>query len=167
MFHDPHDYPFAARFEAAWPEIRTELDGLAAADFFDWYEPDAHEGKWQIAGLHSVNHPEAHRLDPEVARRCPRAIEIAKEIEGLHFVAFSLLGPKAVIHPHTDVGPRALRLHLGVRVPRNCVFQVGEERQEWKEGRCLIFDGSVLHAAWNNSTKPRIVLVAEFAHPGG
>ncbi len=163
MFHDPRDFEFTARLEAAWSEIRAELDALEGDDFFDWYEPEAHAGAWRICGLHVVDHPESHRLDPDVVRRCPRSAALARSVPGVNFAAFSLLGPRAVIHPHRDVGLRALRCHLPVKVPNDdCVFQVGEERRRWREGTCLVFDGSTTHAAWNHSDEHRVVMVVEF-----
>lgn len=162
MFHDSTTFEFTERLESAWPTVRAELDALHGQDFFDWYEPDAHVGAWQICGIHVVDHPESDRLNPDVVRRCPRSVELVKSIPGVNFAAFSLLGPGAIIHPHNDVGPRALRCHLAVKVPPNCLFQVGDEQREWEEGRCLVFDGTSQHAAWNHSDQPRVVLVIEF-----
>ena len=162
MFHDARDFEFTTRLEASWRDVRAELDALRHEDFFDWYEPDAHSGAWQICGLHVVDHPESHRLSQDVVRRCPKSVALAKTVPGINFAAFSLLGPRAVIHPHTDVGPKALRCHLPLLVPPGCTFKVGDEERRWEEGRCLVFCGASEHAAWNPSGEPRVVMVVEF-----
>ena len=37
-----------------------------------------------------------------------------------------------------------------------------DETRQWQEGRCLIFDDTVQHEAWNNSDLPRGVLLLDF-----
>jgi hypothetical protein len=109
----------------------------------------------------AIDHPEHERLSQDVVRRCPRSVALARSVPGVHFAAFSLMGPGATIHPHTDVGPRALRCHLPLRVPPGRLFQVREERRTWEEGRCLVFDGSRTHTAWNPSGEPHVMLARD------
>lgn len=166
MFHDAQAFPFTAMLEAHWSAIRAEFDALTDADYFDWYEPNAHAGIWRICGLYVVEHPEARRVSAEIARRCPTTVDLASRVTGVNFAAFSLMGPRAIIHPHRDVGKAGvLRAHLGVKVPSGCLFQVGDEQREWREGESLVFDGSTPHAAWNHSDEPRAVLLVEFSPP--
>lgn len=42
---------------------------------------------------------------------------------------------------------------------------MGGETQRWLEGKCLVFDDSLEHEAWNRTAKPRIVLIVDFWHP--
>jgi hypothetical protein len=51
-------------------------------------------------------------------------------------------------------------------VPDGCALQVGSEVRRWHEGKCLVFDDTVEHSAWNNSTESRIVLLVDFVRPG-
>ncbi len=162
MLHDPRRFPFTTVLEAGWHDVRAELDALRDEDFFPWYERDGYEGDWKICGVHVEDHPDAGRLSADVVRRCPATVALVRAVPGVNFGAFSLMGPRAMIHPHRDGGPRMLRCHLGLRVPPGCRFRMGEQDVTWEEGRCLVFDGSTQHAAWNHSGEPRVVLIVDF-----
>ena len=161
MFLDPRRFAFATRLEEGWREVRREGLALRQQDFFPWYDTGAYSGEWSVCGVHAGEQEKGHLLDPDVVRRCPHTAALVQGIPGLRIAAFSRLGPGTVIHPHADGGPRALRCHLGLSVPEGCTFQVAEAVASWKEGRCLIFDTHVVHAAWNASQEPRLVLLVE------
>lgn len=36
---------------------------------------------------------------------------------------------------------------------------------KWQEGRCLVFDDSFEHEAWNHNDRARMVLLIQFWHP--
>ena len=59
-----------------------------------------------------------------------------------------------------------MRCHLGLIVPNGCGIQVGDETRHWEEGKCLVFDDTTLHSAWNDSNRARIILIADFVRPG-
>lgn len=42
---------------------------------------------------------------------------------------------------------------------------MGAETRNWQDGKCLIFDDTVKHEAWNYSDKTRIVLLVDFKKP--
>jgi aspartate beta-hydroxylase len=50
-------------------------------------------------------------------------------------------------------------------VPEAARIRIGEEKYEWREGRCLIFDDSFEHEVWNDSDSERVVLIIDFWHP--
>jgi aspartyl/asparaginyl beta-hydroxylase (cupin superfamily) len=50
-------------------------------------------------------------------------------------------------------------------VPAGCRLKVGDSEIEQQEGRCIVFDDSFLHSAWNDSDEARFVLVFDFFHP--
>lgn len=56
-------------------------------------------------------------------------------------------------------------MHLPLIVPENCLFRVGDETREWKEGELLIFDDTILHEAWNGAHRQRVVLIFDIWHP--
>jgi aspartate beta-hydroxylase len=78
---------------------------------------------------------------------------------------FSVLEPGARIPPHRDSGNQLLTCHLGLIIPPHCGLRVGGETRLWAEGKCLIFDTSYEHEAWNSSDETRIVLLIDFWHP--
>jgi len=163
MLQDPRRFAFTASLEAAWRDVRRELDGLHEEDFFPWYERGGYSGDWKICGVFAeADHPEGGRVSADVLRRCPRTMSLVSAVPGVNFGAFSLMGPRAIIHPHRDGGPRMFRCHLGLRVPDGCRFRMGERDVGWEEGRCLVFDGTTQHAAWNHSDEPRVVLIVDF-----
>src|SRR5579862_9457090 len=58
-----------------------------------------------------------------------------------------------------------LRCQLPLQVPGGCKLKVGDQEVEQQEGRCIVFDDSFLHSAWNDSGEARFVLVFDFFHP--
>jgi aspartyl/asparaginyl beta-hydroxylase (cupin superfamily) len=44
-------------------------------------------------------------------------------------------------------------------VPPRCIYRVGAERREWREGEAWVFDDTFEHEALNDSDEPRIVLI--------
>ena len=79
---------------------------------------------------------------------------------------YSRLAPKTHVKPHRGWAASVYRLHLPLAVPPGCRLRVAAETREWKEGRCLIFDDTVEHEAWNESELPRGVLLLDFLRPG-
>merc|ERR1712146_436363 len=59
-----------------------------------------------------------------------------------------------------------LTVHLGVDVPEGqCWIAVGNERREWKNGKVMVFDTSVLHEAANEADVDRYILMLRIWHP--
>jgi beta-hydroxylase len=161
MFLDPHEFPFTAMLEARWPEIRREFDQLSPQQLAPWPEKNLYDHGWEVFGLWAMG----QRLAAN-CRLSPRTAESVEAIPGLTTAGFSLLAPGAHIRPHVGYTDSVLRCHLGVVVPTRCGLQVGGQTRVWEEGKCLVFDDTVLHSAWNESDSPRIVLLVDFARPG-
>ena len=58
-----------------------------------------------------------------------------------------------------------LVLHLPLIVPEDCGFRVGGETRSWREGEAWIFDDTINHEAWNDSDKPRAILICDVWNP--
>ncbi len=77
----------------------------------------------------------------------------------------------SVLRPHTRIPPHfgftnvRLTVHLPLIVPKGCGVKVGDEARATERGRCLLFDDSFRHEAWNDSDDLRIVLIVEAWHP--
>jgi beta-hydroxylase len=161
MFLDTRDFPFTAGLESRWNAIRREFTQLSPEQLTPWPETDLYDRGWDVFGLWAMG----RRLATN-CRRCPRTTEVVESIPGLTTAGFSLLAPGARIRPHVGYTSSVLRCHLGVIVPRGSGIQVGDEARDWEEGKCLIFDDTVLHSAWNESDAPRIVLLVDFLREG-
>ena len=66
---------------------------------------------------------------------------------------FSILESGAVIAPHCDLWNFTINLHFAVDIPEDCAIKVANETRTWEEGKCLLFDYSYLHEAWNHSVE--------------
>lgn len=78
---------------------------------------------------------------------------------------FSVLRPGTHILPHRGVTNTRLVTHLPLIVPPDCALRVGGELHEWQEGRCVTFDDTFEHEAWNRSAQTRVVLILDSWNP--
>lgn len=78
---------------------------------------------------------------------------------------FSSLLPGTHIAAHTGYPDGVLRCHLGMIGCDGCSLRVGDETHNWQEGKCLVFDDTTEHEAWNRGTQTRIVLLLDFKYP--
>lgn len=78
---------------------------------------------------------------------------------------FSLLKPGVRIPPHTGVTNARATVHLGLLIPAGSGFRVGAETRSWQCGKAWIFDDSIEHEAWNESSTSRIVLIFDVWNP--
>jgi aspartyl/asparaginyl beta-hydroxylase (cupin superfamily) len=160
MFYSAHDFPFAADLEARWDAIRAEYERLAAQDFMAWPERHLYNQGWEVFGLYAFG----RRLDQN-CQRCPETAQAVESIPGMTTAGFSQLAPRAHIQPHVGYTSAVLRCHLGVLVPEGCELRVGPETRTWQAGKCLVFDDTTEHEAWNRSQSPRTVLLIDFKRP--
>jgi beta-hydroxylase len=79
---------------------------------------------------------------------------------------FSRLAGRTHVEPHVGWAASVYRLHLALDVPAECRLRVADDVRSWQVGRCLIFDDTVEHEAWNGSDCPRGVLLLDFLRPG-
>lgn len=78
---------------------------------------------------------------------------------------FSVLTPGSHILPHYGVTNTRLVTHLPLIVPENCMLRVAGEDHVWQEGRCITFDDTFLHEAWNRSERTRVVTLMDTWNP--
>ena len=179
-FHDREDFPWLAELEAATPDIRAELVEILREDGDD-LQP-------------YVNYPDGTPLDQwaelnrsprwgafhlyfdgrEVvwnARRAPKTMAAIARLPQPHVqgrspaAMFSVLQPKTRIPPHTGISNTRLVLHLPLIVPEGCGFRVGSETRQWREGEAWVFDDTIEHEAWNDSDRPRTILICDVWNP--
>eukprot|EP00322_Chrysochromulina_rotalis_P028999 CAMPEP_0115863320 /NCGR_PEP_ID=MMETSP0287-20121206/18630_1 /TAXON_ID=412157 /ORGANISM="Chrysochromulina rotalis, Strain UIO044" /LENGTH=316 /DNA_ID=CAMNT_0003317767 /DNA_START=14 /DNA_END=964 /DNA_ORIENTATION=- len=79
---------------------------------------------------------------------------------------FARMDPHSEIKPHSDMCNFVLTSHLGVQVPEGkCDITVGDQSVEWRNGKVLLFDTSILHAASNRADTERYILMMRVYHP--
>lgn len=164
MFYDSTTFPFVAAIEEQWRIVRTELDDLLATDFMAWPEHSIYGDRgWDTFGLVAFG-----QRQEQNCRRCRATDDILRTIPGLMMAGFSRLAPGTHIKPHRGYEGYAgyvLRAHLALDVPPNCGLRVLDQTRGWVEGKCLVFDDSFEHEAWNFSDRPRTVLLLDFLNP--
>ncbi|MCP1728556.1 aspartate beta-hydroxylase [Natronospira proteinivora] len=111
-------------------------------------------------------------LVKEVAERCPETIAALEQTPMIKIpghapeIMFSVLKPHTRIPPHHGSVNGRLIVHLPLIVPENCgKLRVRGEARGWEVGRCMIFDDSYEHEAWNESDETRVVLIFDIWHP--
>lgn len=161
MFIASNQFDFIPELEAAWTDIRAEYLRLPGDSFDPWVQREMHGHGWSIYGLYA-----AGQVIPESLKLCPKTCAALQRIPGLSMAGFSRLAGGAHIVPHRGWAVSVFRMHLGLVIPDGCRMRVGDETKAWQEGRCLVFDDTVEHEAWNDSSAPRGVLLLDFLRPG-
>ena len=165
-FHDPTDFPFVPMLEAAFPSILAELQALPATEFRE--APDSlttaadgyDERGWLDYPLFGSGDHTAHRA------RCPATARACAAVPGLVNAGFSWFRPGTHLYPHHGELQSVLRCHLALVVPAGDVaLSSGGEVRRWQAGRCLLFDDTIEHEAWNHGDGDRVILLLTFAQP--
>ncbi len=163
---EPSAFALARDLESRSAEITDELLALEASRFAPESERIPRTGDWDVVFLY-----ERGRRHDQVCDACPattRTIEgdgAMRTAAGLIYV--SRMRPGTHIQPHRGPTNLRVRCHLGISVPDgDCGIRVADQSRQWSEGRCLVFDDSFEHEAWNHTTEDRIVLIVDLWHPG-
>jgi len=161
MFVDPKEFKFIADLEQHWEGIRDEFRALPRESFDPWVQQNMHGDGWSVFGLYALG----ERIEG-ACKLCPLTAKLLEGIPNVSLAGFSLLQAQTHIKPHIGWAKSVYRLHLGLVVPPGCALRVADETRHWEEGKCLVFDDTVEHEAWNNSKECRGTLMLDFARPG-
>lgn len=159
-FYDISAFPTLFSLEQNWQDIQQELRQLRPVEFIPWSEKFLYKTGWTTFAFIAFGIP--IELNCQL---CPKTTEILKGIPNLVNAAFSSLESNTHIAPHKGYPEGVLRCHLGLNVPDNCGIRVGNQTRSWAEGKCLIFDDTFEHEAWNKSDHTRVVLLLDFKYP--
>ncbi|WP_449427345.1 aspartyl/asparaginyl beta-hydroxylase domain-containing protein [Rhodanobacter umsongensis] len=174
-------FPWMAELEASTAMIREELRTVLAQprDLESFLQTDSPQDAADLlrsSGTEAAAwdayffHRHGERYD-EHAARCPQtaalldALPLAHVREHSPETLFSVLRPGTHILPHRGVTNTRLVTHLPLIVPPDCALRVGGETHVWQEGRCVTFDDTFEHEAWNNSDETRVVLILDTWNP--
>jgi aspartyl/asparaginyl beta-hydroxylase (cupin superfamily) len=179
QFADTSAFSWAQEIEAATDDIRSELlTILGSKGIFNPYvtldetrpQSDPHgmlnNDDWSAFYLWRDG-----EMVAENAALCPKTMEAlgclpSAQIDGRSpNILFSRLAPHSKIPPHYGQINTRFICHLPLIVPDGCGFRVGNETREWQEGKVWLFDDTIEHEAWNNSDKPRYILLFEVWRP--
>jgi aspartate beta-hydroxylase len=160
---DSREIAWTALLEQAYPQIRHELVSMMERLKLNPHPQSGDERSWRVKYfyLQGEEQTEAHRL-------CPNTSAILKSCmpKGPSQQVFcSVLGSQAHIIPHCGPDNTRLTCHLGLVVTPGSALRVGSEVMSWQEGKCVVFDDSFEHEAWNKSDSARVVLLIQFWHP--
>jgi uncharacterized protein (TIGR02466 family) len=162
--HDAQRFAWVRLLEDAFPAIRRELlASLEESQFSRVHESYTATGEWDAAYLWIFG----NEIE-ETTSRCPETAAILRQIPGgtvFGTSLFSALAPGTYLSPHCGASNAKLRCQLPLVVPPGCRLKVGDSEIEQQEGKCIVFDDSFLHSAWNLGDQVRYVLVFDFYHP--
>ncbi len=163
-FWNAPDFSLVRRLEADANAVVRELRSVRDADFVPEREQIRRRGRWDVAFFNERGRPH-----DALRARCPvtsAAIDDVRTIRGPSGLAYlSRLAAASHVAPHRGPTNVRLRCHFGVDVPDECGLVVGGETRRWTEGRCLVFDDSFEHEAWNRDVRDRLVLIVDVWHP--
>jgi len=175
-------FPWHDALEAATDWMREELRGVLAGEqtLEAFLGPPPPGQAQQAMLLSSGTQPAAwnayffcrhgERYDSHAAA-CPRTAALLDSLPLTRIrdhapeTLFSVLSPGTHILPHTGVTNVRLVTHLPLIVPPGCALCVGGETHVWQEGRCVTFDDTFEHEAWNRSDETRVVLILDSWNP--
>jgi aspartate beta-hydroxylase len=151
--------------EENWRAIREEVVayGGRREGYNHFTVEQAKIATWETVFLRKLNGYIWEVLEqfPTLARIFPHPCTASDEI----FI--SILTPGTHIPPHHGALNYRPSIHIPLVVPEgtDLALRVGDEQRTWEEGRCMIFDDSYDHEAWNRTPNTRIVLILGFYHP--
>ncbi len=169
-YYEAELFPWYATLETNAEAIRDEMMAVLAADngfepFLGHFDSDKLEGHltnaigppvWNAFFFfrHGTRYDDNHR-------RCPVTSAALGDVPLCHVrdhspeVCYSVLTAGSHILPHHGVTNTRLVTHLALIVPEDCALVVGGEPHGWEEGRCVTFDDTFEHEAWNRSSPAR------------
>lgn len=164
-------FPWVPQLEAAWRDVRVELDRVmtqraaipAFQDILKEVSLIQSDNQWQTFFLTGIG------MDCRAnAAHCPATMRLLRTIPNVKTAFFSILAPGKHIPAHRGAYNGLLRLHLGLQVPEpneRCRVRIGDRIHQWHEGEVLIFDDTFDHEVWNDTDGYRVVLFVDFSRP--
>jgi aspartate beta-hydroxylase len=166
------DFPNAAKFVAAWPDIRREA--LAVAGRLHEV-PRFHEIMREQTAI-SANDGRDWRLFvlkaygirvPKNMAACPRLASVVGAAPDVLSASISFLAPGKHIPAHRGPFRGVLRFYLALSMPRSAdgrpaaVLKIAGQEYRLVDGDCLLWDDTYPHEVWNESDQVRIVLLLD------
>jgi len=179
-FFDRALFPWYAVLEERAPAIRGELEAVmgdaAVFEPFLKFKP-GQPTEEHLSGTRGEPHWDAYffyRHGQRYDEHCARCPVTAAALDAVPLVRlrghapeclYSKLTPGSHIRPHHGVTNTRVVTHLPLVVPGDGALRVGGEDHAWQFGRCITFDDTFLHEAWNHSAHTRVVVLLDTWNP--
>ncbi len=164
---DKSQLPELKLIEDNWETIRDEAlalytggnitakDDLPASSFYK-------DGRWTSFYLKVYDNklPSAYKL-------APRTMALLDQMPTMNIALFAVLMPGKKLNRHHDPFAYTVRYSLALSTPNDegCGLTINEEDYIWRDGESVVFDETYIHSAWNNTDKPRIILMTDVDRP--
>jgi len=120
------------------------------------------DNRWTSFYLKNFNNeiPSAHEL-------APKTMALIDKVPSMSMAVFACLNPGKRINSHHDPFAFTLRYSLGLSTPNSAKsgLIVNGDDYKWVDGDSIIFDETYFHSAYNESDKPRIILMTDIDRP--
>ncbi|MFB9948970.1 aspartyl/asparaginyl beta-hydroxylase domain-containing protein [Rhizobium puerariae] len=167
-------FPNAAKFIAAWHEIRDEALAvqLGKAPRFHDIMPEqaeisANDGRdWRMFVLKAYD-----MTIPENMARMPVLSRLLAECPEVKSAAVSFLAPYKHIPPHRGPFRGIMRFHLGLVIPRQpdgrpaTIMMINHQEKRIADGECMLWDDTFPHEVTNNADQARVALLLDVWRP--
>lgn len=180
-FFDSGQFSWYPALEAATPDIRQELQSVlqSNAALTPFLQIDANQADNDYLGGDPQSrswdafffHRHGQRFEDSHSRcvltsQALTNVPLTQIAEHAPEVLFSVLSPQSHIKPHYGVTNTRVVTHLPLLIPAgDCKLVVGGIEHEWQQGRCVTFDDTFLHEAWNRADQQRVVLILDTWNP--
>lgn len=171
-FFEADQFSWVSELEQNWQLIHQELEEVLKAKDqlpnFQDISPDqgystTQDNLWKTYFFYGYG----IKVDKN-CQRCPETTRIIENIPGMKTAFFSILFPGKHIPEHRGPYKGVIRCLFGLKIPEpreKCRIRVGTETRTWETGKCMIFDDSFPHEAWNETEKIRVVLFLDIMRP--
>ena len=166
-WHDPRDFPFAAKLQAGFSVIRREFlanmehrQSLSKEELGN--RVSVEDNQWKLLYL---KEPFTDNYTRE-SLFFPETMKIIEDCdEEFLLIKFSAIVPGTHIKPHTGPSNDRLRVHLSLIHTGGARIRVGSEWRTWRDGEVLIFDSSWEHEVYHDGPDKRTVLILDIRNP--
>lgn len=160
-------FPQIKLLQDNWETIRDEAlalygqghiavkDDLPGSNFYK-------DNRWKsfYLKIYDIHLPSARQL-------APKTLALIEQVPGMNLALFAVLMPGKRLARHHDPFAFSLRYSLGLSTPNSerCGLLIDGEPYVWRDGEGVIFDETYLHAAYNETETPRIILMTDIDRP--
>lgn len=120
------------------------------------------DGNWQIVVLqHSGKWLEKN------CQHFPETVKLLKQCPEVNRAMFSVFKPHSFLKTHRAFSKTIMRYLLGIIVPTNPTpyLMVDGIREDFAEGKGIMFDDTYLHSSHNDNDQARVVLFIDVVRP--